>query len=127
MSQPASIIGILREPTRTTESIESSARIVVAAGVGVAAPLGLLLFWGDSLPIAGRGSLGMAVALGAAVAAALAFVAGRLVLRRRFGAASAVDADTGGTRAPPARPAHPTTPGRDCTGSTWQPSRSPTR
>lgn len=111
MSQPASIIGILREPTRTTESIESSALIVGAAVFVVAAPLGLLLFWGDSLPIAGRGSLGMAVALGAAVAAALAFVAGRLVLRRRFGAASAIDADTGGTRAPAGSPGAPDHPG----------------
>ena len=99
MSQPSSIAGILREPTRTTESIESSALIVGSAVFVLAAPLGLLVFWGTALPIAGRGSLGAAVALGGAIVAALAFVTGRLVLRRRFGAASAVDADTGGTRA----------------------------
>jgi hypothetical protein len=99
MSQPAPILGILREPTRTTESIESSALIVGAAVFILAAPLGLLVFWGTASPIAGRGSLGSAIALGAAVVAALAFVAGRLVLRRRFGAASAVDAEAGGTRA----------------------------
>lgn len=100
MSQPSSIAGILREPTRTTESIESSALIVGSAVFVLAAPLGLLVFWGTALPIAGRGSLGAAVALGGAIVAALAFVTGRLVLRRRFGAASAVDADTGGTRSP---------------------------
>lgn len=111
MSQPSSIAGILREPTRTTESIESSALIVGTAVFVLAAPLGLLVFWGTALPIAGRGSLGAAVALGGAVVAALAFVTGRLVLRRRFGAASAVDADTGGTRAPAGSPGAPDHPG----------------
>lgn len=111
MSQPSSIAGILREPTRTTESIESSALIVGTAVFVLAAPLGLLVFWGTALPIAGRGSLGAAVALGGAVVAALAFVTGRLVLRRRFGAASAVDADTGGTRAAAGSPSAPDHPG----------------
>lgn len=111
MSQPAPILGILREPTRTTESIESSALIVGAAVFVIAAPLGLLVFWGTALPIAGRGSLGAAVALGGALVAALAFVAGRLVLRRRFGAASAVDADLGGTRATDGSPGAPDHPG----------------
>jgi hypothetical membrane protein len=111
MSQPSSIAGILREPTRTTESIESAALIVGTAVFVVAAPLGLLVFWGTALPIAGRGSLGAAIAIGGAIVAALAFVAGRLVLRRRFGAASAVDAEAGGTRAPAGSPGAPDQPG----------------
>lgn len=111
MSQPSSIVGILREPTRTTESIESSALLVGVAVFVVSAPLGLLVFWGTALPIAGRGSLGSAIALGGAIVAALAFVTGRLVLRRRFGAASAVDADTGGTRTPSGAPGAPDQPG----------------
>ncbi|WP_400997543.1 hypothetical protein [Agromyces sp. GXQ0307] len=85
MSQASSIAGILREPTRTTESIESSALIVGAIVFVVAAPVGLILFWGRDLPIAGPGSLGTSVAIGSAIAGILAFVAGRMVLRRRFG------------------------------------------
>lgn len=114
MSQPAPILGILREPTRTTESVESSALLVGAAVFVVAAPLGLLVFWGSPMPIAGRDSLGAAVAIGGAIVAALAFVAGRLVLRRRFGAASAAAttaADTGGTRTPGAPSGAPDQPG----------------
>ncbi|WP_353814492.1 hypothetical protein [Agromyces sp. SYSU T00266] len=87
MSQPSSIVGILREPTRTTESTESSALIVGAVVFVVAAPLGLLMFWGRDLAISGPDSLGMFIALGSAVVAVLAFVAGRLLLRRRFGPA----------------------------------------
>ncbi|GAA1058145.1 ABC transporter permease [Agromyces luteolus] len=87
MSQPSSIVGILREPTRTTESTESSALIVGAIAFVVAAPLGLLLFWGRDLAISGPDSLGMFIALGSALVALLAFVAGRLLLRRRFGPA----------------------------------------
>ncbi|HEU4757703.1 MAG TPA: hypothetical protein VFS72_13625 [Agromyces sp.] len=88
MSHPSSIVRILREPTRTTESVESSALIVGAAVFVVSGVLGLLLFWGRALPIAGPGSLGLSVALGASIVAALAFWAGRLVLRRRFGGAA---------------------------------------
>ncbi|GAA2033319.1 DUF998 domain-containing protein [Agromyces tropicus] len=87
MSQPSSIARILREPTRTTESTESSALIVAAVVFVVAAPLGLLVFWGRDLAISGPDSLGMSIALGSAVIALLAFVAGRLLLRRRFGPA----------------------------------------
>lgn len=103
MSQPSSIVGILREPTRTTESVESSALIVGAAVFAASAALGLVLFWGSALPIAGRGSLGAAVAIGAAVVAVLAFATGQFVLRRRFGslpvAGASVDPPTpaGGT------------------------------
>ena len=85
MSQPSTIAGILREPTRTIESEESSALIVGAGVFVLAALLGLAIFWGRALPIAGPGSLGAAVAIGSAVVAALAFAAGRMVLRRRFG------------------------------------------
>ncbi|WP_438853547.1 hypothetical protein [Agromyces sp. M3QZ16-3] len=87
MSQPSSIVGILREPTRTTESIESSALIVGAIVFVVAAPVGLIAFWGRNLPIAGPGSLGTSVAIGSAIAGILAFVAGRILLKRRFGPA----------------------------------------
>ncbi|MFC9917050.1 hypothetical protein [Agromyces binzhouensis] len=87
MSQPSSIAGILREPTRTTESTESSALILGAIVFVLATPIGLIAFWGRDLAIAGRDSLGMYIALGSAIAAAVAFVAGRLLLRRRFGPA----------------------------------------
>lgn len=110
MSQPSSIVGILREPTRTTESVESSALIVGAAVFVVSGVLGLLMFWGRALPIAGRGSLGLSIALGAAVVAALAFCAGRLMLRRRFGGAAsgAGDGDATSEDGAPV----PTVPGR---------------
>ncbi|MGR2752234.1 DUF998 domain-containing protein [Agromyces arachidis] len=111
MSQPSSIAGVLREPTRTIESTESSALIVGFALFVLATPIGLLLFWGASLPIAGRGSLGAAVAIGGAVASALAFVAGRLVLRRRFGSSAGAEVDTGATRAPVGSPGAPDLPG----------------
>ena len=108
MSHPSSIVRILREPTRSTESIESSALIVGAAVFVVSGVLGLLMFWGRALPIAGPGSLGVAIALGAAVVAALAFWAGRLVLRRRFGRAAAGpgdgDASSVEATSAPARP-----------------------
>ncbi|BDZ54953.1 hypothetical protein GCM10025870_20260 [Agromyces marinus] len=89
MSQPSSIGRILQEPTRTTESTESTALIIGAIAFVVATPIGLIAFWGRELPISGPDSLGMYVAIGAAIVAALAFAAGRLVLRRRFGPAPA--------------------------------------
>lgn len=111
MSQPTSIAGILREPTRTTESVESSA-LVVGAGVFVlSAVIGLILFWGRALPIAGPGSLGTSVAIGASVVAALAFALGRLVLRRRFGAVSLVgEPDAAASHAGDRAPGTPGTP-----------------
>ena len=44
MTQPATITGILREPTRTIESEESSALIVGAVVLVVSGLLGLALF-----------------------------------------------------------------------------------
>lgn len=107
MSHPSSIAGILREPTRTTESVESSALIVGAAVFVLSGVLGLVLFWGRALPIAGPGSLGLAIALGAAVVAALAFAVGRLVLRRRFGGDGASAAAEASSADPTAAPTGP--------------------
>ncbi len=105
MTQPATITGILREPTRTIESEESTALIVAAGVLVISGLLGLALFWDRAVPIAGRGSLGAAIALGAAIVAALAFGAGRFVLRRRFGAGTGASVGTG----PADEPAEPAT------------------
>ncbi|WP_353827091.1 hypothetical protein [Agromyces sp. SYSU T0242] len=85
MSQPSSITSVLREPTRTVESTESTALIVGSIVFVIAMPIGLILAQGRDLAISGPDSLGEAIAIGAAIAALLAFVSGRVLLRRRFG------------------------------------------
>ncbi|WP_448006610.1 hypothetical protein [Agromyces bauzanensis] len=64
------------------ESLESLALIVGAIAFVVGAVIEMLVHWGQSLEIAGRGSLGDFVAIGGAITGALAFVIGRLSVRR---------------------------------------------
>ena len=80
MSQSTSIRSTLRHPAATAESLESVALVLGAVAFVLGAVVCSIVFWGENLPIAGRGSLGSFVAIGSAVVAALAFVAGRLVL-----------------------------------------------
>lgn len=81
MSQPSSITRILRRPAATAESVESVALLLGAAAFVVGAVIAALVHWGENLPIAGPGSLGQFVAIGSAVTAIVAFVAGRFVTR----------------------------------------------
>ena len=81
MSQPSSIARILRRPAATAESVESVALLLGAAAFVVGAVIAALVHWGEDLPIAGPGSLGQFVAIGSAVTAIVAFVAGRFVTR----------------------------------------------
>src|SRR3954470_21276681 len=81
MVQSAAIGRIVRHPTRDAESRESTALLVGASAFVLGAGVGLVAFWGRDVPLSGRGSLGDFVAIGGAVAAVAAFVAG-FALRR---------------------------------------------
>src|SRR4051795_9679582 len=81
MVQSAAIGRIVRHPTRDAESRESTALLVGATAFVLGAAVGLVAFWGRNVPLSGRGSLGDFVAIGGAVAAIAAFVAG-FALRR---------------------------------------------
>lgn len=81
MSQSSSIRRMLRHPAATAESVESVALLLGAAAFVVGAAVAAVVFWGRDVAISGPGSLGQFVALGAAVVAIVAFIAGRLVIR----------------------------------------------
>ncbi|MFD2795445.1 DUF998 domain-containing protein [Promicromonospora vindobonensis] len=81
MSQPSPIARILRHPVASTESRESSALLTGAGAFVPGTLVGLVVFWGDGVPISGHGSIGNFVAIGGALAAIVAFLLGR-VLRR---------------------------------------------
>ena len=61
--------------------MESAALLLGAAVFVVVAIVGLLVFWGRDLPIAGPGSVGQFVALTAALTSVVVFVAARLMMR----------------------------------------------
>ncbi|WP_248305519.1 hypothetical protein [Agromyces sp. H66] len=77
-----------REPVG---SLESLALIVGAIAFVGGAVVEMIVHWGRSLEISGRGSLGDFVAIGGAVVGALAFVAGRISVRRGRAARIAAD------------------------------------
>ncbi|GAA1762654.1 DUF998 domain-containing protein [Agromyces humatus] len=81
--EPSSILRVLRDPAATAESLESSALVLGAALFAVGGIVAWISFLGRDLPIAGEGSLGQFVAIGSAVVTIVAFVAGRIALRRR--------------------------------------------
>ncbi|MGI9821904.1 DUF998 domain-containing protein [Agromyces sp. Marseille-Q5079] len=81
MSQPTSLVRIIRHPIADAESRESSALLVGTVAFVVGVVPALVLFWGRDLPIAGRGSVGDAAAVGSAIAALLAFGYGCLLRR----------------------------------------------
>src|SRR5688572_25064975 len=72
----------LRAPRESLESLESLALIVGAVAFVLGAVVEMFVHWGRSLEIAGRGSLGDFVAVGGAVVGVLAFVVGRVSVRR---------------------------------------------
>ena len=72
----------LRERRPLPVDDESAAIILGAVIFVVTAVVATFVFWGRELPIDGRGSLGEFVAIAGAAAAAVSFVAGRLVASR---------------------------------------------
>ncbi|MET4158968.1 putative membrane protein [Agromyces sp. PvR057] len=78
----ASIRRVVRSPAANVSSLESAALLVGSAFFVVGALVGLFAFWGQSLPISGRGSLGAFAGVGGAIAAVLAFVLGRYLADR---------------------------------------------
>lgn len=84
MSGPSPIARILRHPIASEESRESSALLIGAAAFIAGVLVGLLVFWGREVPIAGRGSLGDVVAVGGALVAIAAFLFGCALRRARI-------------------------------------------
>lgn len=80
MSRSAPIARLLRHPVASSESLESSALLIGASVFVVAASAAALAFWGRTLPIAGRGSVGQFVALGSSLAALVVFVTARVMM-----------------------------------------------
>lgn len=72
---------VLRHPLRSAESRESAALLVAAAVLVLATCLALLIFRGGPLAIAGPGSVGQFVAIGAAVTSCGVFVAATTIAR----------------------------------------------
>ena len=82
-TQPStSIRRVLRHPAENAESLESVALLAGAVAFLVGLAVAWIFFWGRNVPIAGPASLGQFVAIGGAVVAIVAFVLGRVVLRR---------------------------------------------
>ncbi|WP_082513513.1 MULTISPECIES: DUF998 domain-containing protein [unclassified Leifsonia] len=88
MSQPTSLVRVLRHPIADAEARESSALLVGAVTFVAGLVPALVLFWGRELAISGRGSFGDFAAIGSAVAAALAFLYGCILRRRQQGPAT---------------------------------------
>ena len=79
-----SISEILRDPVSHPRTRESVALVVGAAAFVIGLIVALIAFGGNSVAIAGRGSLGQVVAISAAVAAAAVFVMARVLVRVRL-------------------------------------------
>ena len=82
MSRSRPIRDIIRRPVADSESLESSSLVVGALVFVAAAVIAAIVFWGQTLPIAGPGSLGQFVALGAAVVAFVAVIGARVLMER---------------------------------------------
>ena len=80
MSGSVPIRRLLRHPVASSESLESSALVVGAIVFSIGAVVALVAFWGQSLPISGKGSIGQFVAIGSALAAVVVFVAARALV-----------------------------------------------
>lgn len=76
-----SVLRQLRGPDTSDAVFEATALIVGSVFLVGGFAIGLPLFWGRELPISGTGSIGVVAAIGGAITAALAFAAGRLVVR----------------------------------------------
>ncbi|MCM3657564.1 DUF998 domain-containing protein [Agromyces mediolanus] len=80
---PVSLRAALRHPAESAESLESVALLIGSAFFVVGGLVALAFFWGRDLPIAGgQGSLGEFVGIAGAVVAVVAFVLGRVLVRR---------------------------------------------
>lgn len=87
MTEPASIVRVLRHPAESRESLESVALMIGAAGFVLGALIASLVFWGGAVPIAGPGSLGQLVSICGAVVALAVVVWARMLVRPRRAAA----------------------------------------
>lgn len=83
MSQPLSIVRVLRHPAESRESIESVALMVGAAAFVVSSIIALFALWGDPVPISGPGSLGQFVGLVSAIITVLVVIWARVLVRAR--------------------------------------------
>ncbi|MGW2091466.1 hypothetical protein [Promicromonospora sukumoe] len=81
MSDPTPLPRIFRRPVDSTESRESTALLTGAGAFVIGTLVGLIVFQGRDVPIAGRGSVGDFAALGGAAVALVAFLLG-CALRR---------------------------------------------
>lgn len=81
MTAPLPIRQVLRHPLASAESRESAALLVAAAVLVLATYLALLIFRGGPLTIAGPGSVGQFVAIGAAITSCGVFVAATTIAR----------------------------------------------
>ncbi|MFF1877878.1 DUF998 domain-containing protein [Leifsonia sp. NPDC058230] len=80
MSQSVPISRLLRHPVANSESLESSALLIGAGVFVVAGIVGTLVFWNQSAPIAGPGSVGQFVAIGGGIVAVVVLVAARILV-----------------------------------------------
>jgi hypothetical membrane protein len=80
MSGSVPIRRLLRHPIANSESLESSALVVGAIVFSIGAVVALVAFWGQSLPISGKGSIGQFVAVGSGLVGIVVFVAARALV-----------------------------------------------
>lgn len=83
MSQPTSILRLLRHPAESRESIESVALMVGAAAFVVSAVIAIFAFRDGAAPISGPDSLGQFVAVVSAIVTVLVVVWARMLVRAR--------------------------------------------
>jgi len=100
MSGSVPIRRLLRHPIANSESLESSALLVGGIVFSITAVVALVAFWGQSLPISGRGSIGQFVAIGSGLAAVVVLVAARALVAAdaRAGRATASGLEMPGAR-----------------------------
>lgn len=90
MSGTIALRRLLRHPTATAASIESSALVISAGMFVVAGVIALLAFWDAVVPISGPGSIGQFVALGSFVVGTAVFIIACVLTNRRSDGAPAV-------------------------------------
>ena len=100
MSESVPMRRLLRHPIANSASLESSALLVGGMVFSISALVALVAFWGQSLPISGRGSIGQFVAIGSGLAAVVVFVAARALVASdaRAGRATAIGLGMPGAR-----------------------------
>ncbi|GAA1961730.1 hypothetical protein [Microbacterium deminutum] len=91
MAEASSIVRVLRHPPVHRESPESAAVAVGFAVFVIVCTIGCVVFWGRDPGIVGPGSVGEYTEIAAAIAATIAFTAGRIALARAARSAAAGD------------------------------------